>query len=204
MLDHTLPSLPYSYYALEPYIDALTMEIHHSKHHQTYINNYLKLLEGTGVTEKYLPLDLLKNLNEVPADKKQGVMNNLGGHINHSFFWTLLAPNAGGNPTDTLAVEIDATFGTFDAFKEQFTQKALTVFGSGWAWLVVDKEGQLALRQTMGQNTPLSDGERPIIGIDVWEHAYYLKHQNKRADYIAAFWNVVNWRQAEENFTEAF
>lgn len=179
------------------------MEIHHSKHHQTYINNYLKLLEGMGLTEKYLPLDLLKHLDEVPADKKQGVINNLGGHINHSFFWTLLAPNAGWNPTETLAGEIDATFGSFDAFKEQFTQKALTVFGSGWAWLVVDKEGKLAFRQTTGQNTPLSDGERPIIGIDVWEHAYYLKHQNKRADYIAAFWNVVNWRQAEQNFIEA-
>jgi len=199
MLNHFLPPLPYPYDALEPHIDALTMEIHHSKHHQTYITNYTNLLKDTGLIEQYTPLDLLSHIGEVPADKKQWVINNLGGHINHSFFWEILTPNA--SPVwGKILSEIDITFGSFDVFKEQFTQKALTVFWSGWAWLVRDRDGKLALRQTSGQNTPLSDGEIPIIGIDVWEHAYYLKHQNKRADYIKSFWEVVNWEQAEKNF----
>ncbi len=200
MLTHALPILPYSYDALEPHIDTLTMEIHHSKHHQAYITNYTNLLKDTGLLEKYLPNELLTHLEEVPADKKQGVINNLGGHINHSFFWEIIAPKSSLFVSTKLAPQIDAVFGGFDAFKEQFTQKALTVFGSGWAWLVLDKDGKLALRQTAGQNTPLSDGEKPIIGIDVWEHAYYLKHQNKRADYVKSFWDVVNWEIAENNF----
>lgn len=201
MLWHSLPALTYSYDALEPHIDAQTMEIHHSKHHQTYISNYLKLLDGTGLLEQYNPLELIQHLNQVPEDKRQGVINNLWGHLNHSFFWTILAPNAGWVPVGTLAGVIDATFWSFDDFKEQFTQKALTVFGSGWVWLVKTREGGLALRQTAGQNTPLIDGETPIIALDVWEHAYYLKHQNKRADYVAAFWNIIDWNQAEKNFT---
>lgn len=202
-MDHSLPTLSYPYNALEPHIDALTMEIHHSRHHQTYITNYTKLLEWTGLVEKYSPLELLAHLDEVPADKKQGVINNLGGHINHSFFWTILTPLPLNRVllTGKLSVAIQDTFGSFDEFRDQFSAKALTVFGSGWAWLIRDKDSKLALRQTIGQNTPLSDGEIPIIGIDVWEHAYYLKHQNKRADYIAAFWNVVDWKKAEENFS---
>ncbi len=200
MISHSLPALPYSYNALEPYIDALTMEIHHSKHHQTYITNYTNLLKDTGLTEKYDPMELLFHLDEVPADKKQGVINNLGGHINHSFFWSILSPDAQREPEVGLQAQIDANFGGFDQFKDQFTQKALTVFGSGWAWLVRDKDGTLALRQTAGQNTPLLDQETPIIGIDVWEHAYYLKHQNRRADYVKSFWEVIDWRQAEKNF----
>lgn len=201
MLTHSLPTLPYSYDALEPYIDALTMEIHHGKHHQTYITNYTNLLQDTGLLEKYTPLELLAHLDEIPAEKRQGVINNLGGHINHSFFWEILTPQSSLVPSGALASTIDASFGTFTAFQEQFTQKALTVFGSGWAWLVRrDKEGTLALRQTAGQNTPLLDGETPIIGIDVWEHAYYLKHQNRRAEYIKSFWNIINWEIAGQHF----
>ncbi len=204
MLTHSLPELSYAYSALEPHIDALTMEIHHSRHHQTYITNYLKLLEWTGLTEKYSPEELLAHLDEVDSEKKQGVINNLGGHINHSFFWNILTPHPLNRvlSTSNLSAAIQETFGSFDEFRDQFAAKALTVFGSGWTWLVKDKNGALALRQTTGQNTPLSDWEKPIIGIDVWEHAYYLKHQNKRADYIAAFWNVVDWVRAEEYFSE--
>lgn len=203
MLSHSLPQLPYSYDALEPHIDALTMEIHHSKHHQAYITNYMKLLEGTGLTEKYSPEELLQNLDEVPADKKQGIINNLWGHLNHSFFWTILSSNHSSeprNPTGKLAEAINLTFGSFDAFKEEFTKKAMTVFWSGWAWLVKDSEGKLALRQTKNQDSPLTEGETPIIGLDVWEHAYYLKHQNKRVEYVAAFFNVIHWSVANDIF----
>lgn len=200
MLTHSLPNLPYSYDALEPHIDALTMEIHHSKHHQTYITNYTNLLQDTGLPEKYSPLELLAHLDEVPAEKKQGVINNLGWHINHSFFWEILTPQSSLVPSGALAAAIDVSFGSFAAFQEQFTQKALTVFGSGWAWLVRDKDGKLGLRQTIGQNTPLLDGETPIIGIDVWEHAYYLKHQNRRAEYVKSFWNIINWEMAGQHF----
>lgn len=201
MSAHTLPILDYSYGALEPHIDALTMEIHHSKHHQTYITNYTKLLDGTGLLEKYSPLELLQKLDEVPADKKQGIINNLGGHINHSFFWTILAPDGGGEPEWKLSEAINATFGDFQSLKDTFGAKSLSVFGSGWAWLCRDTEGKLIITSTSGQNSPLSEWLTPIIGIDVWEHAYYLKHQNKRADYVQSFWNVVNWRKAEEIFT---
>jgi superoxide dismutase, Fe-Mn family len=204
MSAHSLPTLDYCYDALEPHIDALTMEIHHSKHHQAYITNYTKLLEWTGLLEKYTPEELIQHLDEVPSDKKQGVINNLWGHINHSFFWTILTPNPLNRilATGQLSQAIQENFGSFDGFKEQFTQKAMTVFGSGWAWLVRDVDGNLVLRQAVGQNTPLSEGETPVIGIDVWEHAYYLKHQNKRADYVAAFWNVIDWKKAEENFSQ--
>ena len=199
-MNHSLPQLPYPYNALEPHIDAQTMEIHHSKHHQTYITNYTKLLDGSGLLEKYSAEELLlKYLEEVPAEKKQGVINNLGGHINHSFFWTILWPNCGGNPDGKLSEAINTTFGSFEAFQEAFTAKALSVFWSGWAWLGLDKS-TLVITSTAGQNSPLSEWITPVIGIDVWEHAYYLKHQNKRADYIKSFWNVVNWKQAEKNF----
>lgn len=200
MLNHSLPQLSYSYDALEPHIDVQTMEIHHSRHHQTYINNYMKLLEGSGLIEKYLPEELLKNLDEVPTDKKQGVINNLWGHINHSFFWTILWPNCGGNPEGKISEGIKSSFGSFEAFQEIFTAKALSVFGSGWAWLCRDVKGVLLITSTPGQNSPLSEWLTPIIGIDVWEHAYYLKHQNKRAEYIKSFWNVINWKQAELYF----
>ncbi len=177
------------------------MEIHHDRHHQTYITNYTKLLEGTDLLEKYMPEILIHHLDEVPSEKRQGVTNNLWGHINHSLFWTILSPQGGGIPEGQLLESIYTTFGSFENFKQEFTQKALTVFGSGWAWLVMAADWGLALRQTIGQNTPLLDHETPILGIDVWEHAYYLKHQNKRADYITAFWNIVDWKQVELYFS---
>ncbi len=200
-MDHSLPTLGYSYDALEPHIDSLTMEIHHSKHHQTYITNYTNLLKDTGLLEKYSPLEILQHLDEVPADKKQGVINNLGGHINHSFFWTILALNNGDKPTGTIAPAIDAAFGSFESFQETFSAKALSVFGSGWAWLCRDANNTLVITSTPGQNSPLSEWLTPILGLDVWEHAYYLKHQNKRVEYIKSFWNVINWAQVEANFT---
>lgn len=199
-ITHSLPDLPYGYDALEPHIDAMTMEIHHSRHHQTYINNYLGILEGSELLEEYDPVEILKNLNEVPAEKRQGVINNVGGHVNHTFFWTILSPDGGGEPSGELAVAIDEAFGNLDAFKEEFTQKAMTVFGSGWAWLVKDVDGALMTRRTSFQDSPYIDGQTPIIGIDIWEHAYYLKHQNKRPGYVEDFWNVVNWQQAGEYF----
>ncbi len=202
MLTHVLPTLPYNYSDLEPHIDARTMEIHHSRHHQAYINNYCTLLQWTGLLEKYTPEALIQHLDEVPEEKKQGVMNNLGGHVNHSFFWTILTPTFSSMPEWELGLALEKNFGSFSAFQEMFATKALTVFWSGWAWLVKDAWGTLSLRQTSGQNTPLTEKETPIIGIDVWEHAYYLKHQNKRADYIAAFWNVVDWKRANEYFLD--
>ncbi len=200
MIDHTLPVLTYPYDALEPHIDALTMEIHHSRHHQTYITNYTNLLKDTGLLEKYSPLELLAHLDEVPTEKKQAIINNLGGHINHSFFWTILAPNSGWEPQWKLADALVATFGHFSSFKDLFSAKALSVFGSGWAWLCRDNSGSPVIMTTTGQISPLSEWLTPIIGIDVWEHAYYLKHQNKRADYIQSFWNVIKWEQAEQYF----
>lgn len=200
MLTHSLPTLSYEYNALEPHIDALTMEIHHSKHHQAYVTNYTKLLEGTGLLEKYSPEELLTHIDEISSDKKQWVINNLGGHINHSFFWTILWPNCGGNPAGKLSEAINTTFGSFEAFQEAFTTKALSVFWSGWAWLCRDTNWGLIITSTAGQNSPLSEWFTPILGLDVWEHAYYLKHQNKRAEYIKSFWGVVNWAQVEENF----
>lgn len=156
-MDHSLPTLGYSYDALEPHIDSLTMEIHHSKHHQTYITNYTNLLKDTGLLEKYSPLEILQHLDEVPADKKQGVINNLGGHINHSFFWTILAVNNGDKPTGTISPAIDAAFGSFESFQEAFTAKALSVFGSGWAWLCRDANNALVITSTPGQNSPLTE-----------------------------------------------
>ena len=200
MLSHSLPPLEYGYDAFEPHIDALTMEIHHSKHHQAYITNYSKLLDGTGLIEKYSPLELLEHLDEVSTEKKQGVINNLGWHINHSFFWTILTPNSEPITRDSLYDALESTFWGVEWFQEQFTAKALSVFGSGWAWLCRDAQKNLVVMTTPGQNSPLSEWLTPIIGLDVWEHAYYLKHQNKRADYIASFWNVVSWKQAQENF----
>ncbi len=200
MLTHFLPPLAYPFDALEPHIDARTMELHHDRHHQTYITNYTKLLEGTGLLEKYSADELAQHLDAVPTEKKQWVINNLWGHLNHSFFWTILSPHGWGVPVGSLAQKIATTFGGFEAFQQEFTQKALSVFGSGWAWLVQDKDDLLILTHTPGQDSPFFVWLKPIIGIDVWEHAYYLKHQNKRVDYIADFWNVVDWQQAEKYF----
>jgi Fe-Mn family superoxide dismutase len=189
---HQLPSLPYAFEALEPHIDAQTMQIHHGKHHQAYINNLNAALEAHPDLQGKSIEDLIKDLNALPDAIRTAVRNNGGGHANHSLFWTLMAPNAGGAPTGKAAEAITGTFGSFDAFKEQFAKAATTRFGSGWAWLV-SSSGKLAIESTANQDSPIMEGKKPILGLDVWEHAYYLKYQNRRPDYIAAFWNVVNW-----------
>lgn len=198
----TLPELAYAYDALEPHIDARTMEIHHTKHHQAYINNANAALEGHPMASKSVE-EVLQNLDAVPADKKQGIINNAGGHANHSLFWTVLAPNAGGSPSGDLAKAIDSTFGSFEAFKEKFATAAATRFGSGWAWLVVNKNGGLEVTSTANQDSPLMNGQTPILGLDVWEHAYYLNYQNRRPDYVKSFWNVVNWSKVAEYYAAA-
>ncbi|ALM53419.1 superoxide dismutase [Halomonas huangheensis] len=199
---HTLPELPYAYDALEPSIDAMTMEIHHSRHHQTYINNLNATLEGTGLEEVAVD-ELVANLDRVPADKRQAVINNGGGHSNHSFFWTVMSPNGGGQPKGKVAEAIESELGGFEAFKEAFTKAALTRFGSGWAWLSVDASGKLVVENSLNQDSPLMNGNTPVLGLDVWEHAYYLKYQNKRPDYIAAFFNVVDWDEVERRYQAA-
>ena len=190
----TLPPLPYPPEALEPHIDKATMEIHHDKHHQAYVTNLNKALESAPQLSGKSVEELLANqLAAVPDAIKTAVRNNAGGHANHSFFWTELAPKAGGPPTGEIASVITANFGSFDAFKEKFTAAATGRFGSGWAWLVKDAAGKFAITSTANQDSPLMDGGTPVIGLDVWEHAYYLKYQNRRPEYIAAWWNVVNW-----------
>ena len=190
----TLPALPYPVEALEPYIDAKTMEIHHGKHHQAYITNVNKALESAPeLAHKTVDELLANNLAAVPDAIKTAVRNNGGGHANHSLFWTLLAPNAGGAPKGDIASVIDANFGSFDAFKEKFAAAATTRFGSGWAWLTKDSAGKFEISSTANQDSPLMEGKKPIIGLDVWEHAYYLKYQNRRPEYIVAWWNVINW-----------
>ena len=202
-MPHQLPKLPYGYDALEPHIDARTMEIHYTKHHQTYINNLNAALEKhTALAEKSVE-DLIRDLNAVPEDIRTAVRNNGGGHANHSLFWTIMGPKAGGEPTGELAEAIKSTFGGFDAFKDQFSKAAAGRFGSGWAWLSVDGGGKLALTSTPNQDSPLSEGSTPILGLDVWEHAYYLHYQNRRPDYAAAWWNVVNWKQVASNYAAA-
>ncbi|MFN4252915.1 superoxide dismutase [Mn] [Deinococcus sp.] len=204
---YELPQLPYAYDALEPHIDARTMEIHHTKHHQAYIDNANKALEGTEFASLSVE-ELITKLDQVPADKKGALRNNAGGHANHSLFWTVMGPQASGQPGGELADAITAAFGSFDAFKEKFEDAAKTRFGSGWAWLVV-KDGALAVVSTANQDSPLM-GEAvagvsgtPILGVDVWEHAYYLNYQNKRPDYLKAFWNVVNWDEVARRYTAA-
>ncbi|MBS1749699.1 MAG: superoxide dismutase [Bacteroidetes bacterium] len=197
----TLPALPYAHNALEPHIDTQTMQIHHGKHHQAYVDNLNKAIAGTPNENKSLE-ELVKAAGSIsPA-----VRNNGGGHWNHSFFWEILAPNAGGKPSGKLAAAIDAAFGSFDEFKAKFSAAGATRFGSGWAWLIV-KDGKLEVTSTPNQDNPLMDVAEvkgtPILGVDVWEHAYYLKYQNKRADYLAAIWNVVNWKKVEELFEKA-
>ncbi|MCA9084262.1 MAG: superoxide dismutase [Planctomycetaceae bacterium] len=201
-MGYKLPDLPYAYDALEPHVDARTMEIHHTKHHQAYINNVNAALEGTEWADKCI-VELMKSLSSLPADKQTAVRNNGGGHANHSLFWTVMSPNGGGSPTGELAAAIDAACGSFDAFKEAFAKAAATRFGSGWAWLSVKADGSLVVESTANQDTPLSEGRTPILGLDVWEHAYYLHYQNRRPDYISAFWNVVNWDEVSRRFAEA-
>lgn len=188
-----LPKLPYAYDALEPHIDARTMEIHYSKHHATYVTNLNKTLEGNADLQKKSVEELLTNLNAVPEAIRTAVRNNGGGVANHSMFWKMMAPKAGGEPKGDVAKAIDKAFSSFEAFKDQFTKAGLGRFGSGWAWLIADKGGGLKIVSSANQDSPISDGQKPILALDVWEHAYYLKYQNRRADYIGAWWNVVNW-----------
>ena len=197
---YTLPALPYAFDALEPHIDARTMEIHHGKHHNTYITNVNKALEAHPALAAKSVEELIKDLNAVPENIRTAVRNNGGGHANHSLFWTVMAPKAGGEPGGDLAAAITRDLGGFAAFKEKFATAGTTRFGSGWAWLVV-KGGKLEVFSTPNQDSPLMDGGgTPILGLDVWEHAYYLNYQNRRPDYIAAFWNVINWAEVARRF----
>ena len=198
----TLPPLPYAFDALEPYIDKLTMEIHHDRHHGTYVNNLNKALESTpDLAGKTLEELLANNCAIVPENIRTTVRNNGGGHANHSMFWTILAPKAGGEPHGKLAEAIQSNFGGFAPFKEKLTAAAIGRFGSGWAWLVREHSGKLEIISTPNQDSPLMEGKYPVLGLDVWEHAYYLKYQNRRPEYIAAWWNVVNWNEIEKRFT---
>jgi Fe-Mn family superoxide dismutase len=194
--------LPYAFDALEPTIDAQTMEIHHDKHHQAYITNLEKAVAGTGLESKSSE-ELVKNLAAVPEDKRTAVRNNAGGDVNHAFFWELLTPGGASAPTGALAQAIDSTFGGLDGLKEKVGAAGAARFGSGWAWLVASPGGALEVISTANQDSPLSDGKTPVLGVDVWEHAYYLKYQNKRPDYLAAIWNVINWDVAGKNYDSA-
>lgn len=199
---HQLPPLPYAFDALEPYIDTMTMQIHHGKHHAAYIANLNKAIEGTEFED--MPVeDLLAKLDSVPEKIRTTVRNNGGGFVNHNLFWTIMAPDAGGAPTGELAAAIDQAFGSFEAFKEKLSTAAATRFGSGWAWLVVKPDGSLDIYSTANQDSPLMTGDTPILGLDVWEHAYYLKYQNRRPEYISNFFNVINWAQVAANFAAA-
>ncbi len=201
-MSFSLPALPYAHDALEPHIDKATMEIHHGKHHNAYVTNLNKALESAPeLAGKSLEELLAGNLAIVPDAIKAAVRNNGGGHYNHSLFWTILGPGAGGTPVGKLAEAIDATFGSFDAFKEKFAAAATTRFGSGWAWLSRTADGKLEISSTPNQDNPFMEGKHPIIGLDVWEHAYYLKYQNRRPDYIVSWWNLVNWVEADTRFS---
>jgi Fe-Mn family superoxide dismutase len=199
---YTLPPLPYPFNALEPHIDARTMEIHHGKHHAAYVTNVNKALEGRGIAEKSIE-DLCRNIEKIPDDIRTAVRNNGGGHANHSMFWLIMSPGGGRKPSGDLAKAIDSELGGFDKFNEQFTNAAITRFGSGWAWLSVDKGGKLLIESTPNQDNPYMEGRTPILGVDVWEHAYYLKYQNKRPDYLAAFFNVIDWKAADARYVKA-
>lgn len=199
---YTLPDLPYDHDALEPSIDKQTMEIHHGKHHQGYTNKLNAALEGHKFAS--LPVEeVLKRIDEVPENIRQGVINNGGGYANHNLFWTIMSPNGGGTPEGELADAINKEFGSFDEFKETFSSTAASQFGSGWGWLCVDKSGGLKVLSTANQDSPYMHGLTPILGVDVWEHAYYLHYQNRRPDYLSNFWNVVNWDQVEKNYQAA-
>lgn len=200
---HVLPALPYANNALEPHIDALTMEIHHDRHHNTYVTNLNAALESAPELKEKSLEDLISDLNSVPESIRTAVRNNGGGHANHSLFWTTIAPNAGGAPTGKLAEAIENELGGFEKFKEDFAKAATTRFGSGWAFLAVDKNGKLKVYSLPNQDSPIFEGETPVLGLDVWEHAYYLNYQNKRPDYINAFWNVVNWDEVGKRYEAA-
>ena len=198
---HTLPKLPYEYNALEPHIDELTMRLHHTKHHQAYIDKLNIAIKDT----KFEKMDInkvLKDLNAVPENIRTAVRNHGGGHSNHSFFWTIMSPDGGGEPSGEVGDAIEQTFSSFDKFKEIFTEAALSRFGSGWAWLIL-QNGKLAVTSTANQDTPISDRQTPILGLDLWEHSFYLLYQNRKPDYIKNWWNVVNWKQVEENYNQA-
>jgi len=203
MSRHELPALPYAFDALEPHIDARTMEIHHGKHHAAYVNNLNAALDKHPKLFELSVEELVRDLSRVPEDIRTAVRNNGGGHANHAFFWPLLSASGSGSPVGELAAAINAELGSFDAFKEKFTTAATTRFGSGWAWLLLDAKGKLAVASTANQDTPLSEGLKPVLGLDVWEHAYYLNYQNRRPDYIAAFWKIVDWKRANANFLAA-
>ncbi|OAK74688.1 superoxide dismutase SodA [Lederbergia galactosidilytica] len=199
---YELPQLPYGYDALEPHIDKETMNIHHTKHHNTYVTNLNKALEGHEELASKSVEDLISDLDSVPESIRTAVRNNGGGHANHSLFWTLLSPDGGGEPTGSLAEAINSKFGSFDKFKEDFQAAGAGRFGSGWAWLVVNN-GELEITSTPNQDSPLMEGKKPLLGLDVWEHAYYLKYQNRRPEYMSAFWNVVNWDAVQKQYDAA-
>jgi len=196
---HEVPALPYDYTALEPHIDEQTMRIHHDKHHAAYVTNLNAALEKHPELQNKSIEDLLKGINSVPEEIRTAVRNNGGGHANHTMFWEIMGPNGGGQPTGAIGDAIKSTFGGFDSFKEQMNKAGTTRFGSGWAWLV-DAGGKLVVESSANQDSPIMEGKKPIIGIDVWEHAYYLKYQNKRPDYLAAWWNVINWDAVNKRF----
>jgi len=202
-MGHSLPNLPYPHAALEPHIDARTMEIHHGKHHQAYVNNLNAALEGHADLQGKTIEELLRSIDSVPESIRTAVRNNGGGHANHSLFWQVMSPSGGGSPSGALLTAIEGAFGGFDSFKERFASAGGTRFGSGWAWLCVDGDGSLACYSTANQDSPLMQGHTPILGCDVWEHAYYLHYQNRRPDYIAAWWNVVDWDAVARRFAEA-
>ena len=201
-MTYTLPDLPYAYDALEPYIDEETMHLHHDKHHTTYVTNLNAAIEKYPELGEKTIEELLSDMDAIPTDIKTAVRNNGGGHANHSFFWEIMAPNAGGEPTGEIKEAINEAFGDFSSFKEEFKKAAAGRFGSGWAWLVMEN-GKLAITSTANQDSPLMEGKTPILGLDVWEHAYYLKYKNVRPDYIAAFWNVINWDEVNKRFEAA-
>ena len=201
-MTYTLPDLPYAYDALEPYIDEEAMHLHHDKHHNTYVTNLNAAIEKYPELGEKTIEELLSDMDAIPTDIKTAVRNNGGGHANHSFFWEIMAPNAGGEPTGEIKEAINEAFGDFSSFKEEFKKAAAGRFGSGWAWLVMEN-GKLAITSTANQDSPLMEGKTPILGLDVWEHAYYLKYKNVRPDYIAAFWNVINWDEVNKRFEAA-
>jgi superoxide dismutase, Fe-Mn family len=203
MAGFTLPDLPYAYDALEPHIDARTMEIHHTKHHQTYINNANEALQGHDNLQQLSVEDLLRRIDDVPQDIRTKIRNNAGGHANHSLFWQIMSRDGGGEPSGELAEQIRSAFGDFASFRDQFSNAGKGRFGSGWAWLVLGEGGKLQVIDTANQDSPLMSGYQPILGLDVWEHAYYLKYQNRRPDYIEAWWNVVNWPEVGRRFQQA-
>ena len=201
-MTYKLPELNYAYDALEPHIDKMTMEIHHTKHHQAYIDNLNKALEGHKEFQEMNIWELIKKLDTLPEEIKTAVRNNGGGHLNHKMFWKTMSPNGGGNPVGEVAKRIDEDLGGFDKFKEELKKAALSRFGSGWAWLVVNDNGKFEITSTANQDNPISEGKKPLLGIDVWEHAYYLNYQNRRADYIDSWFNVVDWNKVEEKYNK--